>query len=296
MKPSRFQYCAPRLLDEALELLGKCGPDAKVLAGGQSLMPLLNMRLAGPMYLIDINHLSELNYIIARDDYLAIGAVTRQRHIERSELVQRQHPLIVEVVQHIGHVQIRNRGTVAGSIAHADPAAELPALLACLHGEVVVRSVSGERIIKAGELFRDYLTTALEPHELLTEVRFPWLPPQAGWAFMEFARRSGDYALAGAVAVLTSTSDGRCLSAQMSYLGISVTPVRASAVEDILIGTALDDETLNTAAQAASHAVSDELNDIHATPAYRRSLTAELTKRVLKAAWQQCQNKRREEV
>ncbi|GAC1357865.1 MAG: xanthine dehydrogenase family protein subunit M [Ktedonobacteraceae bacterium] len=289
MKPPRFQYSAPYVLDEALGLLGQCGPDAKVLAGGQSLIPLLNMRLAGPMYLVDINRISALDYLEARDGYLAIGAVTRQRQVERSALVQWRHPLLVTVVQHIGHMQIRNRGTIAGSIAHADSAAELPALLTCLKGEVVARSVSGERILKAEDFFTGYLSTILEPDEILTEVRFPWLSPQAGWAFMEFARRSGDYALAGMVAVVTPTPDGHCLSAQISYLGISSAPKRAHDVEAILIGTTLDDKILNIAAEVASHIVTDELSDIHATPEYRRSLTAELTKRVLKIAWQRCQ-------
>jgi CO/xanthine dehydrogenase FAD-binding subunit len=290
MKPPRFQYCAPRILDEALELLGQCGPDVKVLAGGQSLIPLLNMRLAAPQYIVDINHIAELDHITAKDDYLAIGAVARQSQVERSAMIQQRHPFIVETVRHIGHMQIRNRGTIAGSIAHADPAAELPALLTCLDGEVVVRSVSSRRIIKAEELFVGYLTTVLEPQELLTEVRFPWLPPHAGWAFMEFARRSGDYALAGAAAVLTSTPAGRCSSVRISFLGISATPIRAHAVERLLIGTTLDDEVLNAAMEMAVQTVSDEMNDIHATPAYRRSLTGELTKRVLKTAWERCKN------
>ena len=278
MKPSRFQYCAPSVLDEALSLLEQSGPDAKVLAGGQSLLPLLNMRLAAPMYLVDINRVAELDYIEARDDYLAVGAVTRQRQVEQSALIQQRHPLLVEVVRHIGHMQIRNRGTIAGSIAHADPAAELPALLTCLSGEVVMRSVSGQRIRKAEEFFTGYLSTILEPDEVLTEIRFPWLSSQAGWAFMEFARRSGDYALAGMAAVVTPTPNGRCLSAQISYVGISSTPKRAYDVEALLIGTTLDDKTLDIAAEVATHLVSDELSDIHATPAYRRSLTAELTK------------------
>ncbi len=148
MKPPRFQYCAPDMLDEVLALLDRCAEDAKVLAGGQSLVPLLNMRLAGPAYLVDINHLAELNYIEAEDDYLAIGATVRQRQVERSALVQKAHPLIVEVVKHIGHMQVRNRGTVVGSVAHADPAAELPALLTCLNGEALAQSASGERVIK----------------------------------------------------------------------------------------------------------------------------------------------------
>ena len=285
MKPSRFQYCAPRELDEALALLGRYGPDAKVLAGGQSLVPLLNMRLAAPAYLVDINRIAALNYISVGDGYLAVGAVTRQRQVERSALVQQQHPLLVEVVQHIGHMQIRNRGTIAGSIAHADPAAELPALLVCLNGVVVAQSAAGERLIAAEQFFTGYLSTTLQPDELVTEVRFPSLPSQAGWEFIEFARRSGDYALAGAAAVLTPTADGRCLSAQLGYLGISGAPVRAHAVETLLIGTTLDDRTLHAAAEEASRIVSAELNDVHATPEYRRAITAELTKRVLRAAW-----------
>jgi len=286
MKPPRFQYCAPRILDEALTLLDQYGEDTKVLAGGQSFVPLLNMRLAGPAYIVDINHLSELHYIESEDGYLAIGATVRQRQVERSGMVQEMHPLLIEVIKHIGHMQIRNRGTIAGSMAHADPAAELPALLACLDGEMLAQSSHGERVIKAEEFFTGYLSTALEPGEMLTEVRFPLIAPQAGWAFMEFARRSGDYALVGAAAVVTPTPDDRCLSAQIAYLGIAGLPVRGHAVEDILIGTALDDAVLDSAAQAARTLVSDDMSDVHATVEYRRVLTAELTRRVLQAAWQ----------
>lgn len=285
MKPPRFQYCAPRILDEALTLLEQYGDDTKVLAGGQSFIPLLNMRLAGPTYIVDINRLSELNYIEPEDGYIAIGATTRQRQVERSVWVQHEFPLLIEAVKHIGHMQIRNRGTVVGSIAHADPAAELPALLTCLNGEVLAQSSSGERVIKAEEFFTGYLTTSLEPGEMLTEVRFPWIPPQAGWAFMEFARRSGDYALVGATAVLTPTLDDRCMSAHIAYLGVAGYPIRAHAVEDALIGTRLDEQTLDIAAEAARSVVSDDMGDVHATVEYRRVLTAELTRRILKAAW-----------
>ncbi|HKF37520.1 MAG TPA: xanthine dehydrogenase family protein subunit M [Ktedonobacteraceae bacterium] len=286
MKPPRFQFCAPRMLDEALTLLDQHSEDTKVLAGGQSFVPLLNMRLAGPDYIVDINHLSELHYIEPEEGYLAIGATVRQRQAERSTFVQEKHPLLVEVVKHIGHMQIRNRGTIVGSIAHADPAAELPALLTCLNGEVVAQSSHGERIIKAEEFFTGYLSTALEPGEMLTEVRFPWIAPRAGWAFMEFARRSGDYALVGAAAVVTPTADDRCSSAQIAYLGIAGSPVRGHAVERVLVGTALDDAALDAAAGAARTLVSDDMSDVQATVEYRRVLTAELTRRVLQAAWQ----------
>src|SRR5438874_3576091 len=286
MKPPRFRYCAPDMLDEALSLLDKYGEDSKVLAGGQSLIPLLNMRLAGPAYLVDINDISELNYIEAEDGYLAIGATVRQRQIERSSLVREKYPLLVEVVQHIGHMQIRNRGTIVGSIAHADPSAELPALLTCLNGEVVAQSIHGERVIKAEEFFTGYLSTGLNAGEMLTEVRFPWIPPQSGWAFMEFARRSGDYALVGTAAVVTPSLDDRCLSAHLAFLGITGVPVRVREVENILVGTPLDDQTLEVAAEIARTMVSDDINDVHATVAYRRALTADLTKRVLRVAWE----------
>src|SRR5260370_23859407 len=245
MKPPRFHYCAPYMLDEALALLDRNSEDTKVLAGGQSFVPLLNMRLAAPTYIVDINHIAELHYIEHEDGYLAIGATVRQRQVERSLLVQEKHPLLIEVIKHIGHMQIRNRGTVVGSVAHADPAAELPALLTFLNGEVLVQSIHGERVIKAEEVFTGYLSTALEPGEMLTEVRFPLIAPKAGWAFLEFARRSGDYALVGAAAVVIPTADDHCMSAHIAYLGIAGAPIRGFTVEDSIVGTTLDEPTLD---------------------------------------------------
>jgi len=285
MKPPRFHYCSPRILDEALVLLDQYGEEIKVLAGGQSFVPLLNMRLAAPAYVVDINHISELHYFETEPDYLAIGAIARQRQIERSLLVQEKHPLLVDAIQHIGHMQIRNRGTIVGSIAHADPAAELPALLTCLDGEVLAQSMQGERVIKAKDFFTGYLSTTLEAGEMLTEVRFPWLSPQAGWSFLEFARRSGDYALVGAMAVLTPAPDDTCMSANIAYLGVAGSPVRAHVVEQLLIGTKLDAQTLEDAAGAARDVVGEDMQDVHATVEYRREVTAELTRRVLKQAW-----------
>ncbi len=286
MKPPRFHYCAPYMLDEALTFLDQNSEDTKVLAGGQSFVPLLNMRLASPTFIVDINHIAELHYIEQEDGYLAIGATVRQRQVERSVLVQNKHPLLIEVIKHIGHMQIRNRGTVVGSVAHADPAAELPALLTCLNGEVLAQSIHGERVIKAEEFFTGYLSTALEPGEMLTEVRFPLIEPKAGWAFLEFARRSGDYALVGAAAVLTPAADDHCISAHIAYLGIAGAPIRGYDVEAALVGTALDEAALNAAAEASSMLVSDDMGDVHATVEYRRVLTGELTKRVLRTAWE----------
>ncbi|HXL36973.1 MAG TPA: xanthine dehydrogenase family protein subunit M [Ktedonobacteraceae bacterium] len=286
MKPPRFHYCAPHMLDEALALLDQNREDTKVLAGGQSFVPLLNMRLASPTYIVDINHIDELHYIEQEDSYLAIGATVRQRQVERSVLVQKKHPLLVEVIKHIGHMQIRNRGTIVGSVAHADPSAELPALLTCLNGEVLVQSIHGERVIKAEKFFTGYLSTAIEPGEMLTEVRFPLITPEAGWAFLEFARRAGDYALVGAAAVLNPAADDHCMSAHIAYLGIAGAPIRGYDVEAAIVGTALDDAALDAAAEASSMLVSDDMGDVHATVEYRRVLTGELTKRVLRIAWE----------
>ena len=285
MKPPRFQYCAPRILDDALVLLEQQGDEAKILAGGQSLVPLLNMRLAAPACLVDINRISELNYIQPEEEYLAIGATTRQSQVERSVLAQEKHPLLIETIWHIGHMQIRNRGTVVGSITHADPAAELPALLTCLDGSVLLQKSTGERLLKAEEFFRGYLETALEAGEMVVEARFPWVDPRAGWAFMEFARRAGDYALVGAAAVLTPGEDGTCQEARIAYSGVAGSPVRAPAVEQFLVGSTLDERALRGAADLAREVVSGEMSDVHATVEYRRVLTAELTRRVLQAAW-----------
>jgi CO/xanthine dehydrogenase FAD-binding subunit len=285
MKPPRFQYCAPRILDDALVLLEQQGDEAKILAGGQSLVPLLNMRLAAPACLVDINRISELNYIQPEEEYLAIGATTRQSQVERSVLAQEKHPLLIETIWHIGHMQIRNRGTVVGSITHADPAAELPALLTCLDGSVLLQKSTGERLLKAEVFFRGYLETALEAGEMVVEARFPWVDPRAGWAFMEFARRAGDYALVGAAAVLTPGEDGTCQEARIAYSGVAGSPVRAPAVEQFLVGSTLDERALKGAADLAREVVSGEMSDVHATVEYRRVLTAELTRRVLQAAW-----------
>ncbi|HEY0753171.1 MAG TPA: xanthine dehydrogenase family protein subunit M [Ktedonobacteraceae bacterium] len=288
MKPPRFRYCAPRILDDALLLLEQAGAEAKILAGGQSLVPLLNMRLAAPAYLLDINRVAELNYIQPEDDYLAIGATTRQCQAEHSSLIQENHPLLIEAIWHIGHMQIRNRGTVVGSLAHADPAAELPTLLTCLEGELLLQSSSGERLLSAESFFHGYLETALEADEMVVEARFPWLDSHAGWAFDEFARRSGDFALVGAAVVLTPAEDGTCQAARIAYSGVAGAPVRARAVEDILEGQPLNEQTLSLAADAAREVVSADMHDLHATVEYRRVLTAELTRRILPAAWARC--------
>ena len=288
MKPPRFRYCAPRILDDALLLLEQQGDATKILAGGQSLVPLLNMRLAAPTNLLDINRIAELNYIQPEDDYLAIGATVRQSQVEHSLVIQEKHPLLIEAIWHIGHMQIRNRGTIVGSLVHADPAAELPALLMCLDGRLLLQKSSGERLFSTEAFYQGYLETALEPGEMVIEARFPWLDPRAGWAFQEFARRSGDFALVGAAAVLVPAEDGTCQSARIAYAGVAGAPVRARVVEQMLEGCPLNERTLDMAAEAARELVSADMSDVHATVEYRRVLIAELTRRILPAAWARC--------
>jgi len=210
MKPPPFDYDAPTSVEEALELLGAHGSDAKVLAGGQSLVPLLNFRLARPEKLIDINGLGALGQIRRRDRHLHIGALSRQSALERSELVSAHWPLLHQAIDFVAHAQIRNRGTVGGSIAHADPAAEFPVALAALDGTVLVRSRRGDRTVPWNELFVTHLTTSLEPDELLVEVIVPPLPPGTTTAFVEYARRHGDFALGGAAVTLTVDDSGVC--------------------------------------------------------------------------------------
>lgn len=288
MKPPRFQYCAPYILDDALLLLEQQGNETKILAGGQSLVPLLNMRLAAPTNLLDINRIAELHYIQPEDNYLALGATVRQSQVEHSRVIQERHPLLIEAIWHIGHMQIRNRGTVVGSLAHADPAAELPALLTCLDGTLLLQKSSGERLLHPEDFFYGYLETALEPGEMVVEARFPWVDPRAGWAFQEFARRSGDFALVGAAAVLVPAEDGNCQSARIAYAGVAGAPVRARAVEQVLEGYPLNERTINMAAEVAREVVSADMHDVHATVEYRRVLAAELTRRILPAAWARC--------
>ncbi|MBI3964102.1 MAG: FAD binding domain-containing protein, partial [Chloroflexi bacterium] len=208
MKPASFEYFAPTSLDEAIALLSQHGEDAKVLAGGQSLVPLMNMRLARPGVIVDLNRVSGLDYVREHDGGLAFGAITRQRVAERSDLVRARNPLLAEAIPFIGHTAIRNRGTVGGSIAHADPASELPAVAAALDAEMVIRGPEGERVATPDEFFLGYLTTAIEPTEILTEVRFPAWPAGAGWCFLELSRRHGDFAIVGLGVMVVMGSNG----------------------------------------------------------------------------------------
>jgi CO/xanthine dehydrogenase FAD-binding subunit len=283
MKPPKFEYHAPTSLEEALAALGRYGGDAKVLAGGQSLMPLLNFRLARPAALVDLNRIDSLAYIHEHDGQIRLGAMTRQRTIEFSPVVAQRLPLLKEATRWVGHLPIRTRGTIGGSIAHADPSAEYPAVLAALEGEVVARGAKGgERVIRAADLFQTYLTTSLAPDEILTEIRLPAMPGGAGYALEEFSRRHGDFAIVG-IAAMVVREGQRCKVARLATAGAGPVPVRLRAAEEILERDGLGDAAIEAAARRATELVSPDA-DIHASADYRRHLTGVLTKRALARA------------
>jgi CO/xanthine dehydrogenase FAD-binding subunit len=288
MKPPLFDYYDPSTEAETLALLAAHGSDAKILAGGQSLMPLLNMRLVEPATLIDVNRVESLSYIRDTPTALHIGALTRQRQVERSALVARHCPLLCDALQHVGYTPIRQRGTIGGSLAHADPAAELPAVMTALEAQFVLRSQRGSRILTPAEFFVTYLTTALEPDELLCDVQAPLPPPRTGWSFMEVARVAGAFAIVGAAVLLTLDTTGRCQHARLAFTGVGPVPQRAYQTEAVLQDQLLDAQLLQSAAQLADHDLGPD-SDMHASAAYRRNLARVLAQRALHLAWQRAQ-------
>lgn len=282
MKPLPFSYAAPTTVEEAVELLAAHGEDGKVLAGGQSLLPLCNFHLARPSCLVDINRVAELDHVTARDGGLAIGALTRHAALE--EPVPVLGDRLALVAGQVGHTAIRTRGTVAGSLAHADPAAEWPAVFVCWPGCTVrVASPRGTRRVPVAELFHGYLTSALEPDELLTELFVPALPAGTGFGFAEFSRRHGDFALAGAVATVERRADGTCGEARVVLFGAGPTPIAVPEVGAVLDGHRLDPERRQACREAASLAAAPE-SDVHASPGYRRALAGEMAARALAQA------------
>lgn len=277
MKPAPFEYVDPRTVDEALQHLARHGDEAKVLAGGQSLVPMLNFRLARPATLVDINRVAGLDGVTETNGTLRIGALVRQRQLERA--LDGRFPLLAAGLRLIGHTAIRVRGTVAGSIAHADPAAELPALLACGDGVVVARGRRGDRTIAAADFFVGPLMTALAADELVVETRWPLPAPGTGWGLHEVTRRHGDFALVG-VAALVTLADVTVRGARVVIFGCGPTPVRAAAAEATLAGRAPTATLIDEAARAAA-AKLDPPGDLHATADYRRRVARTLTARAL---------------
>jgi aerobic carbon-monoxide dehydrogenase medium subunit len=284
MKPAPFAYVAPTSLEQALELRAEHAGTSAVLAGGQSLLPLLNLRLAYPEVVIDLGHVPELAGVAVWGGGVALGAMTRQRTVERSELVQQRAPLITRALSNVGHVTIRNRGTVGGSIVHADPAAELPAVALALDAQLVARSTArDERTIEARDFFKGFLTTSLEPDELLVEIRVSGLPERSGVAFIELTRRHGDFALAGAGAVVSRAEDGTIADARIVFIGVGASPVRAGEAEAALRGRTPDASAFAEASEHAAAALTP-LSDIHASADYRRRVARVLSQRALQEA------------
>jgi CO/xanthine dehydrogenase FAD-binding subunit len=283
MKPAQFEYLNPKSLDEAVSLLNQyADDDAKVLAGGQSLVPLMNFRLARPKWLIDINGIEALEYIREEEDWLAVGAITRERAVEKSALIGQKCPLLREVTRWIGHTTIRNRGTVGGCIAHNDPTAEYPLAATLLGAEVKMQGPNGVRTVQIGDFLLTYLTTALEANEIVTEVRFPVMAPNVGWAFQEFARRHGDFAIVEVGAML-SLDNGTVKDARIAIGGAGPVAFRATDAEDVLKGQKLTDELLAQAGEKAG-AMTEPDSDVHASAEYRTHLAKVLTRRALKEA------------
>ncbi len=292
MKPPKFRYFAPQSVEEALTLLAEHADDARVLAGGQSLVPLMNMRLVQPSMLIDINGINELAYVRAWDGGLAIGTLTRDATLVGDTAVAERLPLLSEAARHVGHPAIRNRSTVGGSIAHADPAAELPAVMVALNAEFEVRGRSGSRTIPAQDFFKGYLTTDLKEGELLTELRVPGLPSRAGSAFVEFSRREGDYALAGVAAVIALDEDGTIADARLGLCSVGPSPVRPQAAEALLRGQRPGSEAWAAAASAVVSVLDNPLSDIHGSADYRRYLAGVLTRKALAIAAERAEGNR----
>jgi carbon-monoxide dehydrogenase medium subunit len=282
VKPPPFAYSAPDTLDEALDLLAELGDEAKVIAGGQSLMPMLAMRLARPSHLVDLNRVRSMSTIRDDGDLVSIGAMARERAAERSSVVAARVPVMAQALPLVGHVSIRNRGTVGGSIAHADASAELPAVAMVTDAELVLRRRGGERVVTAEEFLVSHYTTVLEADECLVEVRVPTTPPGAGWAFEEVARRHGDFALVGVAAMVTRRGD-RIERARVCLFGVADRPVRVPAVEASLAGAAVGDDTFAAAATDAAAGL-EPASDMHGTAGFRRHLAEVTVRRALSLA------------
>jgi carbon-monoxide dehydrogenase medium subunit len=283
MKLPPFDYACPATLSEAVQLLASRDGDAKALAGGQSLVPMLAFRLAQPALLVDLRKLADLRGIRITDKGVTLGAMVRWREIEDDDRLASAHPLLKAAIEHVAHYQIRNRGTVGGSVAHADPAAEMPGIAMTCDAEIAVVGTSGARTIQAADFFQGALTTALTPDEIIVEIRLPAWPKARRWGFQEFARRRGDFAMAAAAVFYDQDESGKAKNAHIGVIGVADRPLRLAAVEDVINGRAVDEITI-AAADAATSAAVDPQDDIHASAAYRRSLVGTMVERALRHA------------
>ena len=286
MKPAPFEYHAPDSIEQAVELYSQYSGEAKILAGGQSLVPAMNFRVVQPSVLVDLNRVGELSYIREDKDVLRIGSMSRERHLEFDPLIPKWAPLLAEAVHFIAHPQIRNRGTIGGSIVNADPAAELPVLMVALNARLKAKNKSGERWIGASDFFVGMFTTALELDEILVEIELPLSAPRTGWSFMEVAPRAGDYAMMGVAALVRVDEAGKCKGAKLVYLNAGEGPVEAKEAEKLLEGETLNDELIESAASKASQEEINPFGNIHASSEFQRHLANVLTKKALKQALQ----------
>lgn len=285
MKPAPFEYCCPDTVDEALEVLAQA-TDAKLMAGGQSLVPMMNFRVVKPALVIDIGRLLELDFVRERaDGGLSVGALTRHRVLETSPLVAKRFPIVPQTMRHVAHLAIRNKGTIGGSLSHADPAAELPMLARLLDAQIVMRSIRGERVLAAEDFFQGALTTALAEDEMVVRVEWPGLPLGMVGAFDEVSRRPGDFAMA-AVGVLLQLTKGRVRKIRVALMGVGETPLRSDLAESLLEGQMLNDELIQTVAQQACAELLPR-TDLHASAEFRKHLAATVMVRVLNQAWAQ---------
>jgi CO/xanthine dehydrogenase FAD-binding subunit len=289
MKPATFVYHCPANLEEALSLRREYGDEGTVLAGGQSLVPMMNMRLARPSHIIDINQCREMEYVREQEGRLFIGALTRQRAAETSPLVNALCPLLAEGLQHVGHLPIRRRGTVGGSVAHADPSAEIPCVITALEGKLRIASASDGKVLSADEFFLSTMTTALEPNELLVEIQIPKLDPGAGWAYMEFARRQGDFGIVGVAAALSLDGE-RIRDAWLGMAGVGGGPIKASKAEAALRGNLPDRELFVHAGELAAEEC-DPNSDFRASAEYRRELVKVFVRRALSKSIERARQK-----
>jgi aerobic carbon-monoxide dehydrogenase medium subunit len=285
MKPPSFAYLAPDSLEATLDALAQHGYDGKVLAGGQSLIPAMNFRMAQPAVLVDVNNVAGLDGVRRENGSgLRLGAMVRQRRLERDGLVAEIAPLLHETMPFIAHPQIRNRGTIGGSLAHADPAAELPVITVALDARFRLQRQGNERWVAAGDFFQGMFVTALEPEELLVEVEIPALRPGTGWCFQEVARRRGDYALVGIAVLVTMDESGVCRRARLVYLNVGEGPVDAQQAARLLEGSPISDEAIEAAAEEAVEREIDPVGNMHASADFQRHLARVLTRRAVKTA------------
>lgn len=287
MKPTAFEYYTPSTVQEALQLLESQGDEAKIIAGGQSLVAMMNFRAARPEALIDINNIKELDYLRKEGDELVIGALTRERTLEVSPLVKAHCPILAKAITHIGHLPIRFRGTIGGTLVHSDPTAEIPVTSMALNAKMKIAGPSGERILDASEFFVTYLTSAIEENELLVEVRIPTFPPETtAWSYVDISRRFGDFAIVAVASILSLDDKGVCKEARIALGGVAPTPVRAKEAEALLAGQKITDGIIEEAAiKAAESDNVDPDSDYHATAEYRKAMAKVLTKRGLTEAW-----------